>query len=86
MEMAEKGHFKLKCPKKVDPTTKNPYPEGRFVQCQLCFKAPCCIFGYINLHTCFNQTYWDYHTNGNTHKLVVQINEHNKEQVKMGKT
>ena len=32
MDMAEKVCVKLKCPEKVDPTTRKIYPEGQFFQ------------------------------------------------------
>ena len=84
--MAEKGRVKLKCPEKVYPTTNKPYPEVNFFQCIQFFEAPGCSSSYINLHTCFIQKYWYQHTNGTTHKLFVQRNYHNEEQMKIGKT
>ena len=49
MDMAKKGHVKLKLPEKVDPTTKKPYPEGQYFQCLQCFEYPRYSSGYINL-------------------------------------
>ena len=72
MDMAKKGHVKLKLPEKFDPTTKKPYPEGQYFQCLQCFEDPGYSSGYINLCTCFNQKYWDQHANGTTQKLAVQ--------------
>ena len=86
MEMVDKGHVKLKCPEKVEPTKKKPYPEGQFFQCLQCFEAPGCSSGYINLRTFSNKKYWEQHKKETTHKLVVQINQHNEEQIKIGKT
>ena len=86
MYIAEKGRVKIQCPEKVDPNTKKPYPEGQFVQFLQCFEAPGCSSGYINLSTCFNKKYWGQHTNETTQKLVVQRNDHNEEQTKIGKT
>ena len=84
LDLAENGLVKLKCPENFDPVTTKPYTEGRFVQCLQCFEAPVISSGYINIHTPQYQNYWYQHENWMTHKLTVQINEHNEELVKKG--
>ena len=72
IDMADKGHIKLKCPEKVDPTTKKQCPQGQFVQCLQYFEAPGYRSGYINLRTCSNQKYWYQDTNGITQNWLCK--------------
>jgi len=84
LAMQKKGLVKLQCLEKFNKITKEPYPEGVYMQCMKCCEAPGGSDGYINLRTPYSRPYWEQHAKSVTHINVIALNEHKENRIKKG--